>query len=307
MAWSNFTGGSGAGSECIPIPAGEINFVSANNEFFCDPNSAAYFVDVQLIGGVLPVVWTTTRGQVTATGQRTARVKIHSAVTSPVQFYGYYGDIRAAANTPLCNDSAFAYAYAKLGKILEDKGIFTECRHGCSFTGFDCRGVINHFSSATSGNAFVWGGTLNTICGDNDTVIEPYDCPFDEVNVSAVPYGTPGKCMGPCRNADNVGFDYGDGLYFELSVSSPPDPDYADCGHGKPFGNWGVSCLAPYFIYVEDYLTWLGGSGSAIFDTRHPNLIAAGCSPCALDQGLDVVITAVDAAGNVVIQDIHIN
>lgn len=271
MAWSNFTGGSNAASECIPdIPVGDINFATATNQFYC--NSSGYTVDVRYDGGVLPVAWTTTMGQIAKTGNRTATVKIHSAVTSPIIFFGYQGDYRSGVDTPSCNDTLFGYAYVRLGKKLLDKGVFDNCRHHCDYLSYNCFGEVNNGDE---------------ICGDNAFVIEPFDCPFSEVTGAGSAYGTAGKCIGPCVDAGSVNFTYSEFAFLQTSLNP-------ECAHGQP-----DYTTPPEPLYLA--------AGNPIYDVRHPNLKASGCSPCALVQSMDVIITAVDAAGTVIVQDIAIN
>jgi hypothetical protein len=260
-------------------------------EFWCD--SGQYIVNAIFYGGVLPVNWVTTGGELEVTGERTVRVKIHTAVSTPVTYYGSAGHV-TSPNTPLCNDSGFGYASVRLGKELRKK-VGAACVHNCNFIGYTC------FDSVA--------GTVNATCGDNVLVPDPSDCPYSEAQQfnGGAPYGTIGKCFGGCRDAAHVSFSYPD-IYYEEAASFPiPDADYGTCGNGKPFGYFGVASGTAGEITLAQMISFYGGSGTAVMDTRHPRLIERGCAPCSLVQNTDLVVTAIDAAGNVVFNDIHIN
>jgi len=283
MTWSNFTGGSNSSSECIPdIPPLGIGFSGAS-QFYC--SSGGYTVDVQFFGGVLPITWVTNMGKITSTGMRSATVKIHTAVGTPLVYSGY-ADVNSPLLHPACDDPLFAYASLRLGKNLLDKNPLTgNCRHHCDFVSFNC------FDEYTGGDG---------ICGDNAFVSAAFDCPFTFVQDEPgnPPYATYSggiisSCLGGCVDATNVIFSYPEVNW----LGTVTDTDYVACGNGLPEHPAIVSSTIAQYV----------ANGSQLFDTRHPALLALGCSPCSLVQSLDVIVTAVDAAGNVVITDIHIN
>jgi hypothetical protein len=277
---------------CIPdIPTSEIAFTSGNNQFYC--SSGVFTVDVQYIGGVLPITWVTNIGKITPTGQRTATVKIHTAVGSPLQSYQGYATVDSPTIHFTCEDTLFGYAYVRLGKSLRDRGVGANCRYDCNYANYDC------FDRFHGGDA---------LCGDQaelDSVLDQPDCPFTfehNTGFGLQPYqtysgGVASSCLniGGCRDVSGIAYGW-PGVAYITTAGSVCLNDAALCNPD------GLQCDT-LSIIESSYLS----AGAEIQDTRHPNLLALGCSPCSLTVGLDVVITGVDAAGDAVVQDIHVN
>lgn len=276
--------------ENVPLSAGiDSGFGLA---FKCIPGDEVKTTRVKVIGGVPPYIVAATLGKVTAVDVNLFDIKIDDAVTIG-NWSGSIGDVRFVplGGTPTCN-SAQHGAYVRLGRCERNKGIFADCRHHCDFIVYNCHSESMHAP-----------GSSDTILGDNIHIIEPNDCPFCEVTgqnyqgfPAGSPYGTNGKAFGPCYDASLVTFSFPHTWYSSFGGDPAPGGDYAECGHGKPFDDDALADITATFE----------AHGGPIQDVRHPNLKAAGCSPCALDKGKNSTVTVIDFNNDMVIVTIPI-
>lgn len=337
--WTNFEGGGTNAlcgepqsapecpdPPCFEIPQMVIKAIDLNSPFEeiaaeLDCVNNIWILQVVIVGGVPPFIWTTSEGQIVVTGSRSAVVRIHGAVTSIFSNFTGYPTVafpngaNCLANVldnslqpgvptdpgydPLKNYPAdltcltwasipwLSASSIRLGKEALDKGIFLQCRHHCSFFRYDC------YDRPSCGG----DGTV----GENLFIIDPFDCPFSEVDQLGNPYETPGKGLGPCYDATKVSFDF-PYVWPLCNQSQPMVPP--ECAKDMPCGS---------------DLGFIGGIGPGTFaevyearggpkqDVRHPNLIKLGCSPCSLIQGTDIIVTATDENNLTAVIEIHVN
>ncbi len=289
MGYSNFNGGSEIESGCIPnLPGGSVD---ASGEFFC--SSGGFTVNVQFLGGTLPIFWATNIGEIVTTGARTAQVHIDRHVDLDVVIVASLGTLRNA-----CALTAYiARGRAKHHQSIDPDTCEDTAPPGgldeCQAAEYNCKGErMSQILDIQVGGQCTQAGEDAYLAA---TGFKYSNCP------PFTPAGWPPTCQEDATALVCAVPRCGTGSY---NVVDYTPVAFAACNASTPtFGsaNFGaVSLIATLYDMV--------GSGTiALCDTRLDELKEAGCSPCALVHSLDVVVTAVDAGGNVVITDIPIN
>jgi len=310
MGYSNFSGGAEISSGCIPDIAG--GFVDASGEFYC--SSAGYTVNVQFNGGVLPVFWATNIGEIVTTGPRTAQVHIHSDVNLT--------HITLVINslTTVRNSCAFV-AYIARGRSKVHKATDnTVCDPDVNFNDIDpsqldpyphgvndqCQAVQYNCKGERHGGQMSVGNVVDG-CSPFEESVQLSVPAIDVRKYSNCPPFLPSGWPGTCQQDSTLdplvcGLPRCDTGSF--AVVDYTGVAFGDCSASTPTYT-SANIAAPHLVAT---LYNMVGSGTiAVCDTRVDELTEAGCSPCALVHSLDCIVTAVDAAGSVVIVDIPIN
>lgn len=248
-------------------------------------------------GGVPPYIVTSNKGEIAAVDVNLFDIKIREEVGT-ISFPSFSGFLegdptihnciaikqRNFAPTPIdpgydpmLHTLGEKWAYIKLGMNQIDKGIFTECRHHCTFVGFDC------FDRYLGLPADITPSTSGTTVGDNQFIIDPFECPFSYENQGSVNYSLPGKGLGPCYDAHD---------YDLHSLAAYPPVWYYTTLNPDDFDECGKGAIDP--ANSEETAQAYLDMGGPILDVRHPNVIQ-GCTPCALVQGTNVTITITDS------------
>lgn len=291
---------------CENVPLAGSIAPGFDASFSCVAESKVSKTRVLVNGGTPPYTVTTNKGVVTPVDVNLFDIKIaeevglitypslsgfmegdptiHSCIAIKDRPGGGFPNPGDPGYDPMLHTLGERWAYIRLGMNQRTKGIFANCRHNCTFVGFDCYGRYLGLP------ADIPPTTSGTVVGDNFNIIEPFECPFSYENQSAQAYSAPGRGLGPCYDAHDYDLfsvaSYPPVWYWDEFGETPPR-DFAACGKGS------IDPGVPndYEEVAQAYLDMAG----PILDVRHPNLIGK-CTPCALVQGSNATVTIVDSA-----------
>lgn len=302
--WLNFSGGgsdpdlcgeSGEVGEPGTIPTGAINALP--EEFDCEDAENGLEVELTFSGGVPPVTWETTQGQLTVTGPRTATLAIDLAVN--LFFTG------AAGDTEGCEIPAFTKRARRLTPSDNgaDPPIFA-CEGGlstweCYSAVFDCVGKPFQGGALTSEefiNAEPCEDEYNAIV--NNFQAAQYSEYVDGTLCAHLDSGWPLTCLITPVPGNNTAAAAQCGINAcDTAPSSPVVFERDGCPDFTVSGSTGSRSVA--------FNVLLGDAGQ-VCDLRTDASKAIGCSPCEIIQNTDIIVTVTDARGVSTAIEVHV-
>lgn len=302
--WTNFVGGGSdpelcGESECESPPC-DMTINPTPTALSCADSDPVLSVSLSVDGGVLPLEWSTTDGQIVVTGLRTAELRIDNLwdPEEPVVVGGQ-------ANNP-CNVAAFIFRGRAIWADDGGPGVPVSCSHEvCYGLVYNCKGEVlqGNISLGSSlcddTREAVWIANKD----DPNAVGFGYAAVYE--NCDLYPGGWPIVCLSNSLTLVPTADWSCSGLYSNCLESIWTSKAYATTGTCDEFTDnplAGSSGLTP-----ESSIGGATPIAGSICDVRHEASLAAGCAPCKLLEDSDIVVTVTDAAGVSTTLIIHVN